>query len=236
MNWHDLQRTIGYLFADTRNLEEAMTHPSYAAESAVDVAHYERLEFLGDAVLQIIVTELIFQAYPDAPEGQLTKMRATLTRASALAEFARALGLGQYMRLGKGEEQSGGHERESLLCDAFEALVGAMFLDADCELQPVRELMVELIGLDLLELESMVQQANPKGALQELLQKEHGQAPDYETLSVEGPDHAREFTVQVCLGNRILGTGTGPKRRSAQEQAALAALAVLQQEMNEEHS
>jgi len=236
MNWHNLQRTIGYLFSDVSQLENALTHPSYAAETAVDTEHYERLEFLGDAVLQIVITDLIFLAYPAAPEGQMTKMRSLLTRESTLAEFGRSLDLGNHLRLGKGEAATGGKNRESLLCDSFEALLGAMYLDADSDLEPVRELMLELLGDSLMDLESKLAQANPKGALQEVTQMLFGKHPLYETIGVEGPDHERIFTVQVLIDKMVYGEGSGKKRQLAEEQAALAAINYLETDHGKEHN
>ncbi|MFT5126712.1 MAG: ribonuclease-3 [Rhodothermales bacterium] len=224
---HALQTRLHYQFRSKDLLLEALTHPSYTAEHP-DSVHNQRLEFLGDAVIQIIITETIYAQYPDAPEGPMTKMRATVTRASSLAQFAVHLGLGGCLRLGRGESTNGGAERESNLCDAFEAVIGAIFVDCDYKLNAVRPLIDQLFGNDFGELRKLARGSNPKGDLQEWTQKHLRLNPHYDVTEVSGPDHDRTYTVSVSVGDEIRGTGTASKRRSAEESAAREALVTLQ--------
>jgi ribonuclease III len=221
-----LQTRLHYQFRSIDLLHEALTHPSYTAENASSV-HNQRLEFLGDAVIQIIITEKIFARYPDAPEGPMTKMRATVTRASSLAQFATQLGLGTCLRMGRGEAANGGAERESNLCDAFEAVIGAIFVDCDYELPAIRPLIDELFGNDFGELRKLARRSNPKGDLQEWTQKHMRQKPSYEVTDIEGPDHDRIYSVRVSVGGETYGCGSASKRRAAEESAAREALDTL---------
>lgn len=221
-----LQSRIGWQFRDSKLLEMALTHPSVAADAQTALATNQRLEFLGDAILGMILSEALYQRYPGYEEGRLTKARARLVNRRTLAERARALDLGRYLRLSAGEERLGGRQRSSALADAFEALVGALYLDGG--LEPVRAFVLrEFEGL-LARVESLPWPDNPKGELQELLQAGSPHPPEYRTVSVTGPDHARVFECAVWHEGRELGRGKGPSKKAAESEAALEALRRLQ--------
>lgn len=221
----DLQATIGYDFNDVGLLRKALTHPSLAYDAGVRIEHNQRLEFLGDAVLQLVLTRELFAKFPDLDEGPLTKARAQLVNKMTLAEQARQLSLGAYLLLSRGEDQSGGRDKQSALADAFEALVGAIFLDGGYEAandfvnRCYRDSFGELTDLPNLE--------NPKGELQELLQMGAAEPPRYEIVSISGPDHDREFECVVYHRNRQLGSGKGKSKKTAESAAAMAALLEL---------
>jgi ribonuclease-3 len=221
-----LQQRLHYQFCSQDLLLEALTHPSYTAENP-DSVHNQRLEFLGDAVIQIIITETIFARYTDAPEGPMTKMRATVTRASSLAQFATQLGLGTCLRLGRGEAANGGAMRESNLCDAFEAVIGAIYVDCGNHLRAVRPLIDELFRDEFGELRQIARRSNPKGDLQEWTQKHLQLTPNYEITDIAGPDHDRTYSVRVTLAGESYGNGSAAKRRTAEEAAAREALERL---------
>ncbi len=198
--------------------EEALTHSSYAHEAGL-VHNNERLEFLGDAVLELVVSEYLFQRFPAYPEGKLTQIRHRIVNEQALAEMARELNLGTFMKLGKGELSSGGSKKNSLLADALEALFGALFIDLGY--LKTRELLVQLLGKAL---DEVTQEAYPlsdhKTALQELCQSHLGQAPAYRIAAVEGPPHERVFEAEVILNNRVVGRGKGKSKKEAEQAAA----------------
>jgi ribonuclease III len=203
--------------------ELALTHRSYAFENlATDrVGHNERLEFLGDAILGAVVTDLIYRTYPTLAEGDMARLRASVVNTGALAELARALGLGDHIRLGKGEEASGGRAKASLLADTFEALVGAAYLDRGND--AVSDFLVPLFAAKL----SIVMAAggghDPKTALQELVVRRHSARPSYRVAS-SGPDHDKRFSAQVFVADELLGTGSGRSKKEAEQGAAREAL------------
>jgi len=217
---------VGHDFKDPALLARALTHPSYLPEHPEASENNQRLEFLGDAVLQLILTESLFELYPGEREGGLSKRRAALTKGAFLAELAREAGLDACLRLGASEETTGGRDRASTLEDAFEALVGALYLDGGL---PAARRMVAAIYGDLAgRLASVGETDNPKGRLQELLQPVHGNnALRYEVVAAEGADHARAYEVAVFLLDRELGRGRGPSKKLAEEAAARAALAAV---------
>lgn len=218
-----LEARIGHAFGDRSLLERAVTHPSYLQDHPQVAESNQRLEFLGDAVLQLILTEALFQLYPGEREGVLSKRRAALANGAFLAGLAREIGLDACLRLGASEESTGGRDRASALEDAFEALVGAVFLDRD--LAVARHVVLTLYGALPDRLASVESVENPKGRLQELVQPVHGnQALRYEVLTVNGEDHAREYEVAVLLLERPIGTGRGTSKKLAEEAAARAAL------------
>lgn len=217
-----LQARIGYVFADLSLLERALTHRSYANESSVEVRDNQRLEFLGDAVLGMVVTEAIFERYPGYSEGSLSKLKAQLVCEATLAEIAGRLGLGEALRLGRGEEASGGRRKPSLLADAYEALVAAIHLDRG--VSQAREFVLRHHSDALSRITSPVRVRDAKSRLQELVQRERGVRPRYEIVSVEGPDHAREFTAEAVVGDEVVGRGVGRSKKEAQQAAAAAAL------------
>lgn len=218
-----LEQRLGYTFRDPDLLARALTHPSYLQSNPEAGESNQRLEFLGDAVLQLIITTELFTLYPADREGVLSKRRAAVTKGGFLARLARDIGLDDYLRLSPSEEQTGGRDRSSALEDAFEALVGALFLDSD--LPTARRVVLGLYGPFGERLEETVETENPKGRLQELIQPEHGNnALRYVTEHVSGEDHAREYEASVYLLDTLLGTGRGPSKKSAEEAAARAAL------------
>jgi ribonuclease-3 len=224
----ELQIRIDHAFRSPALLERAVTHPSYLQDRPDLVESNQRLEFLGDAVLQLILTERLFDLFPGDREGLLSKRRAALANGTFLARLSREIGLDRALRLGASEESSGGRARAGALEDGFEALVGAVFLDSDFRearrvvLGIYGDLPGRLVGVEDIE--------NPKGRLQELVQPVHGNtALRYEVLQIEGEDHAREYQVAVYLHDRQLGTGRGTSKKVAEEAAARAALADMAQ-------
>lgn len=227
-----LQQRLEYVFRNETLLEQAVTHTSFAAERP-GTDNNQRLEFLGDAVLQILLAESLYRLFPEEREGVLTKRRALLVNQYILAQLARKTGLDTCLRLGKSEEKSGGRERTSLLSDAFEALVGAVYLDSD--LETVRRVVMSIYGDLSAQLSSTEEADNPKGRLQELVQPVHGnQALRYDVIGLEGEDHARVFEVAVLLNDRVLGRGRGTPRKLAEEAAARIALETLKAEMTDQ--
>ena len=207
--------------------ETALTHRSFAFEQTEEVQHNERLEFLGDAILGAVVTDLIFRTKPDLAEGDLARLRASLVNTHALADVARSLGLGAHMRLGRGEQASGGEEKSSLLADTFEAVVGAVYLDRGID--AVRK-SLEPIFLEGIERASATNERyDAKNALQEEVVRSTGSAPTY-TIDSSGPDHNKRFTAEVLVDGRPFGAGTGRSKKEAEHNAARAALSRIEEE------
>jgi ribonuclease-3 len=221
----ELQQRLGHSFRDEGLLRLALTHPSVAHEANTPTAHNQRLEFLGDSVLGLVLSRELYENFPDADEGQLTKSRARLVNAAALAAHGRALNLGAHLILSRGEENTGGRERPSALVDAFEAVLGAVYLDGGYE--AAREFVLREFAGDLAGLELPSGIENPKGELQELLQARSPAAPVYETVSAEGPDHNRNFICAVLHDGTELARGSGKSKKTAESDAALAALKNL---------
>lgn len=217
-----LEATIGYRFANAALLEEALTHPSLAYETKRHRSDNQRLEFLGDAVLQLILTDELFLRFPSEPEGQLTKLRSRLVSRDALCRFAEAIQLGQSLRLGKGEDASGGRERPSNLADALEALAGAIYLDGGME--AARAFFFRNFTAFLDEIVAQPDENNPKGELQENLQAIAPSSPSYQIVSQKGPDHDKLFVAEVVWEGIPLGRGTGSSKKEAETNAAAAAL------------
>jgi ribonuclease-3 len=224
------QKRIGYKFRDENLLRLSLTHPSVAHENGVTSEHNQRLEFLGDAVLQLILTQKLYEQFPAFDEGELTKARAKLVNRSTLAEHARALDLGAHLFLSRGEETSGGRERASALADAVEALFGAIFLDGGFEAS--REFVMHEFAADFGMLAESSGIENPKGELQELMQSRSPRAPEYQTVSATGPDHDRMFECVVQHAGVELARGRGKSKKAAESDAALAALKKLHAETN----
>jgi ribonuclease-3 len=224
------QDRLGRKFRDENLLLLALTHPSVAHESGVATAHNQRLEFLGDAVLQLILTQKLYEQFPGSGEGPLTKARAKLVNRRALAERACSLGIGEHLILSHGEETHGGRERPSTLADAFEALLGAIFLDGGFETARdfvLREFSAALTPTRVTEAPTI---DNPKGELQEFLQASSPHAPQYQTVSATGPDHDRVFECFVQHEGVELARGSGKSKKAAESDAALAALKKLRGE------
>jgi ribonuclease III len=220
-----LQARLGYAFSDASLLQLAFTHPSVAHEQDLPVHTNQRLEFLGDAVLQVVLTHALYEKFPEVGEGPLTKARAKLVNRRSLAERARQLGLGRHLILSRGEELSNGRERPSALADTFEALLGALFLDGGFE--PARDFILREFLSAFGELSVIPILENPKGELQEWLQAVSPEAPRYQVASVSGPDHDRIFECVVRHGGVELARGQGKSKKAAESEAAVAALARL---------
>ena len=205
--------------------KRALTHRSFLNENFDILEDNERLEFLGDAVLDFYVASWIYHHFPEMAEGDLTRLRSALVRTEQLAEFAKKLNLGSLMLLGKGEAESGGRERLNLLCATFEAVVGAIYLDSGIEVvQSFLEPLIQEAAYDIL---ACNKEHDPKSDLQEWAQSQGYGAPIYRTASVRGPEHAKTFEVEVYLGDQCIGRGEGPNKRTAAKNAAKAALITL---------
>jgi ribonuclease III len=219
---HPLEERIGYKFRNPLLLAEALTHPSLGHETQQRHFDNQRLEFLGDAILQLVITEYLFRHFGDEPEGQLTKLRSRLVSRGTLKEHAAALDLGRFLLMGRGEEASGGRARTSTLADAFEALIGAIYLDGD--LEKAREFILTQAreNLELLAQEPV--DINPKGHLQELLQSISPRSPVYELISQSGPEHDKMFVVRAVWEGIVLGQGSGRSKKQAETAAAAEAM------------
>lgn len=206
--------------------QQAMTHSSFINEQPTAGEHNERLEFLGDAILNFVSGAYLYQRYPERPEGELTPLRAALVDEPQLCHFAQELGLGHQLRLGRGADQEGSRKSPRLLCSAFEAMIGAYFLDAGCDVQAVQDYVLPMF-------DTVVEQAvqagiNPKSRLQELTQKRFGEMPAYALISSSGPDHAKEFVVEVRIHGRAYGRGQGHSKKEAEKAAARMTLKDLE--------
>ncbi len=223
-SYADIQRRIAFAFRDTGLLERALTHKSYANENRVP-SHNERMEFLGDAVLNLIVSEYLMQACPDSTEGDLSRLRAAVVSEPALAAVAREIGLGAHIRLGRGEEQTGGRNKDSLLANCLEALIAAVYLDSgkDEAQAFIIRFFEERIGKTC----STRGALDHKTELQELCQERLKQLPEYRLVSETGPDHQKQFTVEVWIRDQVAGHGTGRSKKEAEQRAAKEALARL---------
>ena len=222
---HNLQKRIGYTFSDGELLVQALTHSSYANEHGSDrLLCNERLEFLGDAVLELASSEYLYLHYPDYPEGEMTKLRASLVCEPALADVAENLGIAGLLRLGKGEEATGGRRRPSIVSDALEALIGAIYLDGGfaSAKEFIWRFIMEDIGQRKLFYDS-------KTILQEMVQEQDLGELRYDLLKAEGPDHARSFTAGVYIGNILRGTGSGRNKKMAEQMAAYEAICSLRE-------
>ena len=221
----NVQSKVGHVFENPELLERAVTHPSFAAEQSPPVAHNQRLEFLGDAVLQLILTDLLFQRFPELDEGSLTKARSALANESSLADWAAELGLGEAIRLGKGEERAGGSKRPSNLADMFEAVLAGVYLDGG--LTPALALCERLVNERIDDLETLLATENPKGTLQELTQQRYQTTPVYDVVDVSGPEHRPRFEVTVTVNETLLAKAAAGNRKEAEKRAAECALKEL---------
>jgi ribonuclease-3 len=217
-----LEVRMGYKFRNGLLLAEALTHPSISLERKDYPFDNQRLEFLGDAVIQIVVTEHLFRMFPDFSEGRLTKLRTRIVSRMALRERAFALDLGGFLMMGRGEEASGGRDRSSTLADAFESVVGAIYLDGGFEAS--RMFLLQQMEETFADLASQPEEINPKGFLQELLQSITPNAPEYELLSQTGPEHSKKFVCRVIWNGIELASGEGLSKKEAQVAAATSAL------------
>ena len=220
-----LQERVGVQFKDTVLLHQALTHRSFSEETGG--LNNERLEFLGDAVLELTVTEMLFRRVPEATEGQLSRIRAHLVQTRRLAEVGRSWGIGEALSLGRGELRSGGRDKDSLLADAVEALVGALYLDQG--LGPVSEVVERSFEPWVSEIDDpSIYGVDPKSQLQELTMARWRLLPKYELLHTDGPAHAKSYSVRVLVGDKVEAEGTGSSKRKAQRAAARMALLKIE--------
>jgi ribonuclease-3 len=220
----ELEEKIGYTFRNPQLLQQALTHSSFANEGKKHGRNNERLEFLGDSVLSVIVARYLFLTYKDLPEGELTKLRASLVCEKALDGFAARISLGKYLRLGKGEELTGGRERPSILADAFEALIAAMYIDGGYE--AAQAFVLGFIPRDL-DVRRQNKLADYKTALQEIIQQNREERVEYVLVDEHGPDHAKVFTAEVLLNSNVIGKGAGSSKKQAEQNAAHEALLLM---------
>jgi ribonuclease-3 len=224
---NELQKTLGVAFEQQELLTQALTHSSYANENpGFAPASNERLEFLGDAILGLIVAENLFRDFPSMAEGEMTRLRSILVKQETLARVAEAIRLGSYLHLGKGEEASGGREKPANLARALEALIAAVYLDHGFAV--TEQLVLEILDTELLKTLYQGTIIDYKSQLQEMLQAKMQQTPVYNLIETQGPDHDKNFTVEVRIGNEILATGIGRSKKKAETEAARAALEQLQ--------
>ena len=220
----DLENAIGYRFRNISLLQNALTHSSYANERWHNsLLSNERLEFLGDSILGMLVAEYLFRTFPDRPEGELTRMRADMVCEKTLAAVANRIGLGEHLLLGHGEEQGGGRSRESILADAVESVIAACFLDGGMEASAKFVQQFILVEVPVTRLHN----ADYKTALQELVQQKKNQVLSYSLVGQSGPDHDKQFDVEVMLNGTVVGKGTGRSKKRAEQDAARAAIEKL---------
>ncbi len=225
--YRKLEQTIGYRFKKKAILELALTHPSYRYENSAASDDNQRLEYLGDAVLSLVSAEYLFKNKPDAREGDMSKLRSRLTEDRKLAQIGEALELGNYLRLGKGEEKNGGATRASNLADAVEALIGAAWIDGGA--RAVNKIFKKVFLPELNGMETVSARSNPKGILQEFVQRNGFGIPVYQTVATNGPEHDRTFTLQVAVCGKTW-EATASSKREAERLAAFQALEELQQD------
>ena len=220
----ELENIIGYKFNDERLLKTALTHSSFANEHKMEIKCNERLEFLGDSVLSIIVSSHLFTHFSHLPEGELTKIRAGLVCEKSLYEFSKRINLGDFIYLGKGEENTGGRKRASILADAFEAVIAAVYLDGGIE--KATEFVLKFIPDDF-EIEKHGAFEDYKTILQEIIQKNPEEKVEYTLVGEEGPDHDKVFVVEVRLNSNLIGKGSGRSKKQAEQNAAKEALQLM---------
>jgi len=219
---NDLETIIGYTFEDSSYLLTALTHPSYRSEQKVKVSDNQRLEFLGDAVIELIVSEKLFGEFPTSSEGEMSKMRSSVTNRQPLSEMAKVLELHKYLFIGKGEKRVNGSERDSTLCDVFEAVIAAVYLDGGFE--NAKKTFWYAFELSKFDLQAAVQKFNPKGALQELTQSRFKLRPVYTLISQKGPEHEPVYAIEITVNNQVVGFAEGSNRKKAESNAAEMAL------------
>jgi len=224
----DLQQRITHVFNNPELLERALTHKSYANESKLR-EHNERMEFLGDAVLNLVVSEYLMKACPDSTEGDLSRLRAAVVSEPALATVAREIGLGDYLLLGRGEDQTGGRDKDSLLSDCLEALVASIYLDAGWE--AAGGFIIRFFESVLLKTCSSGGTIDYKTMLQELCQERIKQLPEYRVAFETGPDHRKQFEVELLVMGKVYGRGVGKNKKEAEQRAAKEAVAKLTEEV-----
>lgn len=224
IDFEQLEQRLGHSFAERALVVRALTHPSLEHERAGE-GDYQRLEFLGDAVLGMLLAEALYSRFPEWSEGDLSRFRAQLAGQETLAGVARGCGLGEFIRLGRGEEQTAGRDKDSILADVIESLIAAVYLDGG--LESARRLVLRLFDEHLDIPDSLLKINDPKSALQELLSARHLPPPHYRLLEESGPPHARQYRFQVLVGDEPAGEGEGRSKKAAQQAAAARALERL---------
>ncbi len=219
---------IGYNFKDKNLLQVALTHTSFSHEKKQKIENNERLEFLGDAVLELVISRHIFTRFSELSEGELTKLRASIVCEGSLAKKAREINIGENIRLGKGEELTGGRERDSILADAFEAIIGAIYIDSNDILKAQEFILTKMEDI-IVEKRETFEMNDCKTYLQEIIQKDSTEPIKYEIINEEGPAHDKIFTVKVSHNNRELGIGKGKSKKDAEQAAAFKAIKLLEQ-------
>ena len=225
----DLERLINYQFNNKQLLKRALSHTSYCNEVKSAGESNERLEFLGDSVLSVVVAEYLFSNYKKQQEGDLTKLRASLVCEKALAQFAKEIELGRFIMLGRGEQQNGGSERPSILSDAFEALLAAMYLDGGMAI--VRPFILKFVEEELERIDKTESFHDYKTQLQEIIQRNREEELLYVLVAEEGPDHDKRFTIEVRLNSNVIGKGIGHSKKQAEQLAAKQALQLMGQDV-----
>ncbi len=229
-NLNEIQKNIGLDFQNPELLEIALTHRSYLNEhQGAKLQNNERQEYLGDAVLELIISDYIFRKYPDKAEGELTSIRSAVVRTESLAEESRKLGIGEHLQMSKGEKDSGGKDKDYLLANAYEAVLGAIYLDSGMEscIQFVTRTLVPKID-NIVENNLFI---DPKTQAQEIIQSRYKTTPTYEIVKEEGPDHDKKFTVALLINRKEKAQGQGTSKQKAEESAALAAIEIIEKEL-----
>jgi ribonuclease-3 len=219
----ELEKKIEYVFKNKSLLEEALTHSSYANEQQGNVAYNERMEFLGDAVLSFVSAQYLYQKYPDMPEGRLSKLRSSLVCTQSLSSFAKEISLGECLKMGKGETASGGAQRPSVLEDAFEALIAAIYLDGGID--EARKFVLRFLSREVENHHSNFK--DYKSLLQEIIQQNPDERISYAVIGESGPDHDKRFKVELKLNSNVIATGEGTSKKNAEQQAAKQALELM---------
>ncbi len=219
----ELESIIGYTFNNKNNMRLALTHSSYANEHGMGkYAHNERMEFLGDAVLELVASDFLFREYPDMQEGDMTKLRSKLVCEDALSYFAKQIGLGKYLYLGKGEEHTNGRERKSILCDAFESIIGAIYIDGG--LKAATDFIHNFV---LSDIEQKMYLFDSKTTLQEIVQARYGVGVVYKVIDESGPEHNKSFRIAVYIKGQLMGEGCGRSKKEAAKEAAYKTILML---------
>ncbi|MBR2099800.1 MAG: ribonuclease III [Eubacterium sp.] len=219
----ELEKKIEYVFKNRALLEEALTHSSYANEQPKNVAYNERMEFLGDAVLSFVSAQFLFEKYPDMPEGKLSKLRSSLVCTQSLSSFAKEINLGGYMKMGKGETASGGAQRPSVLEDAFEALIAAIYLDGG--INEAKKFILRFLSREVDNHHTNFK--DYKSLLQEIIQQNPDERLSYAVIGESGPDHDKRFKVELKLNSNVIATGEGTSKKNAEQMAARQALELM---------
>jgi ribonuclease-3 len=231
MTLPEFESTLGFIFTDKSLLTRALTHRSYLNENPdLPYLDNERLEFLGDAILDFVVAEFLYQHFPEMSEGELTSLRAALVKGETLARFAAELGLPTNVLMSRGEEAAGGHSRAPLLAGAFEAIIGALYLDQGFD--AARQLVLRFVEPESERIHHQRLDRDAKSMLQELSQGKFQVTPQYRLVETRGPDHAKEFTVEVVLKDKVYGRGLGKSKQMAEQDAARMAIETLQDEIS----